>query len=100
MKIKEVLLKVGKMRKPDICIVYQTNDLNDVIVQGERLIMRCDLLSGKALANYRCSGHNGIHQLYSSSAVSVTLTKDQIEQIMACLPASGDNVGYKVVSKA
>ena len=102
--IQRVMLKIGKMRKADDCVVYPEtfSSLNDGkelrLVQGERLIMLVDLRTGKAKANYKTgSGYPCSQHLTNHKGIElVQLTEEQVKEIRDATPKSGDRIGAGV----
>jgi len=98
--MKRVELKVGKMRKSDNCVVYPEYYLkargeNLLFVQGKRLVMIVDTVTGEATANYRTGSTycNTLHLVNHPNIEILKLTPEQVEAIKAAVPKSGDRIG-------
>ena len=102
--MKRVEMKIGKMRKSDNCVVYPEHYLkargdNLLFVQGKRLVMIVNTVTGDALANYRHKStypntlHLMEHPMNDGNIEKMTLTLEQVEAIKNAVPKSGDKIG-------
>lgn len=102
--MKRVELKIGKMRKTDSCVVYPEYYLkgrgeNLLFVQGKRLVMILDTVTGEARANYRHGStypntlHLMEHPMNDGNIETIQLTPEQVEAIKSAVPKSGDRIG-------
>jgi hypothetical protein len=95
--MKQVSLKIGKMRKPDQCIVYpiDSSNPNTRFVQGDRLVLICDIVSRKARCNYKTGSVycNSLHLVNHPNIEIHELTQEQIDAIIEATPKSGQHLG-------
>ena len=95
--MKQVMLKVGKMRKADECVVYPVDSSapNRRFVQGDRLVLICDIVTGKARCNYKTGSTycNSLHLINHPNIEIHQLSADQIQAIVDATPKSGDRIG-------
>jgi hypothetical protein len=94
--MKRVMIKIGKMRKADDCVVYPENFKNETIfVQGDRLVMLINPLTREALINHNTgSTYPTSWHLSGNHPNTYRVTVDQIllDQILACRPKRGDKI--------
>lgn len=98
MNIKTLNIKIGKMRKPDSCVVYSTtnDDPNYRLVQGSRLIMRVNITTNIAIANYNTgSAYPSSHHL--PYGFPLKLDQQLVDSIVDATPKTGDTMGNGVV---
>lgn len=94
-QVKNVSLKVGKMRKADECVIYPGATSTNVKIQGERLIMIANLDTKTAIANWNTgSVYPRFDHLRSQPQRThkVALTSEQVEAIRAAITHSGDTM--------
>ena len=93
--MKQVTLKVGKMRKADDCVVYPETRNSLRFVQGERLVLLVDMETGRARVNYRTGSKypTSWHLQNHPNIEIVQLSPEDIEAIKAATPKSGDHIG-------
>jgi len=94
--MKRVMVKIGKMRKADECVVYSELRNGLIFIQGDRLVAMIDPESGKTILNhntgstYPTSWHLvGNHK----NTYSVVIEQDLIAEILEAQPRSGDAIG-------
>lgn len=105
--IKSVMIKVGKMRKADDCVVYPETypdrEMGEGLrfVQGGRLVMFVDMNTGKAKANYKTGSTypTSWHLINHPGIEIVQLTPEQVQEIKDATPRSGDLIGGGVFIK-
>lgn len=96
---KCVNVKVGKMRKPDSCVVYPYPINNIALVQGNRLIMRVNLLTGAGVANYSTGSDypRPTHLSHGNKGVMlVAVDAGTLESIKNAVSSPGDYLGSSV----
>ena len=95
--MKQVMLKVGKMRKADECVVYPVDSTNPDrrFVQGGRLVMIMDITNGVARCNYKTGSTypNSLHLINHPNIEIVQLSQADVDAIVAATPKSGDRIG-------
>mgnify|MGYP006266929555 CR=1 FL=1 len=99
--MKRVSLKLARMRKPDLCVVYPRTgyDRGWLIFQGKRLIGMVHEETGKAVVNY---AHGSSHASWillekgMKGREEITLDRDTITAIKDAESGSGDRIGGSV----
>lgn len=95
--MKLVNVKIGKMRKPDSCVVYpETREGERIFIQGERLVALIDPKTGEAVINHNTgSSYPTSWHLAKShpKTYSATFPEDLLNEIKAAMPKSGDKIG-------
>ena len=95
--MKQIMLKVGKMRKTDECVVYPVDSTNPNrrFVQGDRLVMIVDITTGKARCNYKTGSTycNSLHLINHPNIEIHQLSPEDIQAIIDATPKSGDKIG-------
>lgn len=93
MRIKQVSLKLGNMRKPEEFVVYpRAADSPTVTVQSSHRIGQFRVADGVGVFSaYRSGGAYSIH--LSLGATPVVLDPVVLAEILGAVPNSGDEIG-------
>lgn len=95
--MRQVTLKIGKMRKPDECVVYPVDSSAPTrrFVQGDRLVLICDIVTRKARCNYKTGSTycNSLHLINHPNIEIHELSEADIQAIIEATPNSGDRIG-------
>ena len=92
MAIKRVTVKLGKMRKPDQCVIYPRKDGENVVFQGDRVIGQFDPDTGEGIINFT-KNPNFCHLHSSLGATRWKYTPEFIAECIGAKPKSGDVIG-------
>ena len=95
--MKQVALKISKMRKADQCSVYpaSADDQGWLRFQGERLVGMVEEETGKAIINYR---HGSAYPKFlhlqkgMKGREEITIDRDTISAIKEAQPKSGERI--------
>jgi len=104
-RMKRIILQLGRMRKPTDFSVYPQKDGEDhVIIQGGAYIGQVHVGDNtqKATGNGVMSGphYTGAYFMHLNPVLgkhwNFTLTAEQLEELIAITPQSGDEIGQGV----
>ena len=88
---KRILVKIGRMRKPDSLIVIMT-DKGNIIAQGERCIIKIDPSTGKGV--YNTKGSLFVHLNPLLGAKTARFSQDFINSLLEVETRQGELIGF------
>lgn len=94
--MKTVLVKIGKMRKADECVVYPESKDGKLFIQGDRLVALICPETGRALINHNTGSSypNSWHLMGGHpNTYAVIIEQALLDEIKGCQPRSGDHIG-------
>ena len=93
--MKTIKVKLGKMKKPDDCVIYKPHTDGTIVFQGDRVIGAVKPDTRKGVINFH-KNPNFVH-LQCDGVQTWEYTPEFVAELVSNTPKSGDVIGTNPV---